>query len=338
MKINLISENQTKHPEVKILWTKGENVSGYKSIYDVGNEFLVKETGNVNSLLVENLSANYIIVTDGDILIGGKQNRSPKYSFIIAPGQEMEIPVYCVERDRWHYSDYYDHYDHQNERSLRRYIYNVKERLERIEGLLRENRHFFLEELLRLSDEFYWISKELREAYRRNDIRSIRKSREKFGFHEMTMTYTTRMSKVYDNQHRVWETIERELNELGKRNRTSDFSKIFEGFREENLEVPEEATGFIITYNSIPIIYESINNPNVFNKYANKLINSFLLKPFRPRREISLETFIEEIQEFNTDNKEPVYRDSLNKFYQSENFKLLKHKEFGNAHFLYLNN
>lgn len=334
-KQQIIEKQKTKNENIEIIWLQGENISGYKSIEDVGDNFIVKETGSVNHLFCINQSQHFIIVTDGDILIGGKQNRSPKFSFIVAPGEEVEVPVFCIERNRWSYG--FERIS-DSDRSLRWYIIDVRERLHRIERILLENRHFIREELYRLSREFQMIADELREAYELNQIRRVKRSNEMFGRHEMKMTYMTRMAKVYDNQDTVWRTIDEELSKFNKRNRTSDFSKLFEGFKEENIEVPENATGFIITWHSIPVIYESINNHDVFKQYASKLINTYLLNPFLPRREISLEEFIKEIESFNTENKKPVFQLNKNKFYQTNSYKLLKYPDFGNVHFLYINN
>jgi hypothetical protein len=57
---------------------------------------------NVNVINIKNNSNEYIIVTDGDLLKGGKQDRMIAETKIIAPGKEVEyLSVYCIEKGRW---------------------------------------------------------------------------------------------------------------------------------------------------------------------------------------------------------------------------------------------
>jgi len=59
------------------------------------------ETGNVNQLLVENLSKKPILLLAGEVLEGGKQNRMIGKDLILAPGKTRRIEVFCVEQGRW---------------------------------------------------------------------------------------------------------------------------------------------------------------------------------------------------------------------------------------------
>jgi len=80
----------------------------------------VSESGNVNELLVTNLSNEHIFIMDGDILRGAKQNRVSNTSIYIAPNKKFFIPVSCVEQGRWSYdSDSFSPSDELVNRKIR---------------------------------------------------------------------------------------------------------------------------------------------------------------------------------------------------------------------------
>lgn len=62
----------------------------------------VQETSNVNQLLVENLSDDEVFIHSGDIVKGGKQDRTFPEDCIL-PARSAKIPVaaFCVEQGRW---------------------------------------------------------------------------------------------------------------------------------------------------------------------------------------------------------------------------------------------
>ena len=61
------------------------------------------ETGAVNTLTVENTSDDvYIYIHSGDIVRGGKQDRTVGYDYIIPPkSSKLPLSSFCVERGRW---------------------------------------------------------------------------------------------------------------------------------------------------------------------------------------------------------------------------------------------
>ncbi len=66
------------------------------------NKVLVHETGNVNELLIENISQDPVYVQSGDIVKGGKQDRVFRYDIVIAAGSgRVPVASFCVEQGRW---------------------------------------------------------------------------------------------------------------------------------------------------------------------------------------------------------------------------------------------
>ena len=58
--------------------------------------------GSVPEVRVINRSDKYLIIFDGEHLIGAKQNRIVNKTIIINPLSEIVIPVSCTEEGRWH--------------------------------------------------------------------------------------------------------------------------------------------------------------------------------------------------------------------------------------------
>src|SRR5581483_2872465 len=62
----------------------------------------VRETSNVNQLEIENLGSEEVFVQSGDIVKGGKQDRTLMVSLVLPP-KSGSIPIasFCVEQGRW---------------------------------------------------------------------------------------------------------------------------------------------------------------------------------------------------------------------------------------------
>ena len=60
-------------------------------------------TGSVGQLTALNNTADYLLLTDADVLTGAKQNRVVNRSVLLAPSGKTVIEVSCVERLRWNY-------------------------------------------------------------------------------------------------------------------------------------------------------------------------------------------------------------------------------------------
>lgn len=64
---------------------------------------LVHETGQVRELLIENTGDVDLFIQAGDIVKGGRQDRSIGVDFIVpAKSGRIPLPAFCVEQARWH--------------------------------------------------------------------------------------------------------------------------------------------------------------------------------------------------------------------------------------------
>ncbi|HEY7086966.1 MAG TPA: DUF6569 family protein, partial [Tepidisphaeraceae bacterium] len=65
-------------------------------------KLVVYETGNVNELSIENVSDQPVFITSGDIVKGGRQDRTIGTDLICAAKSgKMPIAAFCVEHGRW---------------------------------------------------------------------------------------------------------------------------------------------------------------------------------------------------------------------------------------------
>ena len=64
----------------------------------------LSESGSVPELKVTNTGARYVLLLDGEELMGAKQNRVLNTTILIKPNSETVIPVSCTEQGRWAYS------------------------------------------------------------------------------------------------------------------------------------------------------------------------------------------------------------------------------------------
>jgi hypothetical protein len=63
-----------------------------------------KNGGTVQELMVANRAARPVLLFEGEILLGAKQNRMVAHTVMIAAGVTVVMPVGCVERGRWHWT------------------------------------------------------------------------------------------------------------------------------------------------------------------------------------------------------------------------------------------
>lgn len=63
---------------------------------------VVHETGSVNELTIDNLSGSVVFIQSGDIVKGGRQDRTMQNDLLIPPhAMKVPIPAFCVEHGRW---------------------------------------------------------------------------------------------------------------------------------------------------------------------------------------------------------------------------------------------
>lgn len=66
-------------------------------------KIIVHETGHVGELAVENLFVDHdIYIQAGEIVRGGRQDRTLGVDFVLPAKSKMPIPSFCVEQARWH--------------------------------------------------------------------------------------------------------------------------------------------------------------------------------------------------------------------------------------------
>ena len=82
-------------------------ISTFDQLYDIekveANE--IGEEGIVSKIEIHNKSDDYLVIFDGEAIIGAKQNRISEQTVILLPNSKTIIPVNCVERGRWNFND-----------------------------------------------------------------------------------------------------------------------------------------------------------------------------------------------------------------------------------------
>jgi hypothetical protein len=101
-------EASINHKNLQIFIIKGKTTADnlvYTPLQEAMKEKWVEiiETSNVNELAITNNSNKTIFIHAGDIVKGGKQDRTLAYDMVIAPKVKNEkLSSFCVESDRWH--------------------------------------------------------------------------------------------------------------------------------------------------------------------------------------------------------------------------------------------
>ena len=90
-----LSWSQTHEPTYILLGTAIE--AGQALVEEVS------ESGSVPNLAVTNRADRPLLIPEGEILIGAKQNRVVNITVLVAAGVKFMVPVSCVEAGRWRY-------------------------------------------------------------------------------------------------------------------------------------------------------------------------------------------------------------------------------------------
>jgi len=91
------------------LLAPGDNGPEYLTLQDALDQQVLKiteidQSGSVPELKVMNTATQYVLLLDGEELMGAKQNRVLNTSILLKPQTETIIPVSCTEQGRWAYS------------------------------------------------------------------------------------------------------------------------------------------------------------------------------------------------------------------------------------------
>lgn len=94
------------HENLSVFLIHGENQSPrhYLTFQEAlaQKKVVVYETGNVNTLAVENVSGDDVYIQSGDIVKGGQQDRTMKDDIILTSHSgKIPISAFCVEHGRW---------------------------------------------------------------------------------------------------------------------------------------------------------------------------------------------------------------------------------------------
>lgn len=103
--LSVVSYKQFKNLEIFLLRSKaGIQSKEYVTLTEALEKkyVSVNETGDVNELAISNNSPHYIFIHSGDIVKGGKQDRTLSMDVIIGPhSKNIPLKSFCVESGRW---------------------------------------------------------------------------------------------------------------------------------------------------------------------------------------------------------------------------------------------
>ncbi|MCX7886856.1 MAG: hypothetical protein N3B01_06340 [Verrucomicrobiae bacterium] len=96
------------HENLSVFLIHGTDVPGtdrYVTLKEAlqQQKVIVQETGSVGELLIENqLEDKDVFVQSGEILRGGRQDRTIRVDVVVPAKSKIPFPTFCVESGRWH--------------------------------------------------------------------------------------------------------------------------------------------------------------------------------------------------------------------------------------------
>ncbi len=104
--VKVTSQQSHAHKNLAVYLIRGKDVVNRKYITleeAMDNKYIVlHETGNVGELSVDNKSDKYVFILSGDIVKGGRQDRTIAEDIILKPGcRKVPLKSFCVEQSRW---------------------------------------------------------------------------------------------------------------------------------------------------------------------------------------------------------------------------------------------
>ena len=132
----------------------------------------IGEQGIVGKIQINNKSDDYLVIFDGEAIIGAKQNRISEQTVIILPNTKTVIPVNCVERGRWNFRD-------ERKFSKSNFSASPKMRSRKAE-LLKEQRYENVQS--QVWDEIDMLSEKVAYSSNTSDLGDVLKNRNTYKF------------------------------------------------------------------------------------------------------------------------------------------------------------
>lgn len=95
------------HDNLAVFLIHGKDQVAAENLVTLGDALeqkkaIMHETGNVGELAIENVSDEFIFIHSGDIVKGGRQDRTIPVDVVIHPASgKLPVRSFCVERGRW---------------------------------------------------------------------------------------------------------------------------------------------------------------------------------------------------------------------------------------------
>jgi len=103
--VPVIAEKSFKNLHLFLIGGKEEITNKNYVILSIAlekKEVTMIETSDVNELSVNNTGKNYVFIHSGDIVKGGRQDRTLAHDVIVPPdGKDVPLASFCVEASRW---------------------------------------------------------------------------------------------------------------------------------------------------------------------------------------------------------------------------------------------